>query len=163
IASGRSRRTATTGGSGAAPRARRPPVPPRRRRSASPRDALTPSLPNSADFLDHTPSRRQFPAIGAGAALPPAPPPPAAAAPHGRRGAAHRLKLGVASYSLRRFSLDQALEMLREMDVRYVNFKDVHMPMTASPEALLAARKKVEAAGLTIMGGGTITLKNDAA
>src|SRR5207344_1778191 len=43
------------------------------------------------------------------------------------------------------------------------NLKDVHLPMTDSPEALLAARKKIEAAGLTIMGGGTITLKNDAA
>jgi sugar phosphate isomerase/epimerase len=53
--------------------------------------------------------------------------------------------------------------MCREMDVRYVNFKDVHLPMTDSAEARLAARKKVEAAGLTIMGGGTITLKNDPA
>jgi sugar phosphate isomerase/epimerase len=106
-------------------------------------------------------SRRKFLATGAGAALLPALPALSGATPTGPRGAAHRLKLGVASYSLRKFSLDQALEMCREMDVRYVNFKDVHMPMTDSPQGLLAARKKVEAAGLTIMGGGTITLKND--
>jgi sugar phosphate isomerase/epimerase len=112
---------------------------------------------------DRPRTRRTFLAAGAGAALLPALPRLAGATPSGPRGGAHRLKLGVASYSLRKFSLDQALEMCREMDVRYVNFKDVHMPMTDSPEALRAARKKVEAAGLTIMGGGTITLKNDPA
>ena len=35
--------------------------------------------------------------------------------------------------------------------------------MTDSPEAIAAARAKIEAAGLRIMGGGTITLKNDPA
>ena len=112
---------------------------------------------------DHRSSRRNFLATAAGAALVPALPASGTATPSGPRGAAHRLKLGVASYSLRKFSLDQALEMCREMDVRYVNFKDVHLPMTDSPEALRIARQKVEAAGLTIMGGGTITLKNDPA
>src|SRR5262249_60027187 len=86
----------------------------------------------------------------------------ARATPRGPCGKAHRLKLGVASYGVRGYSLDQALDMCGEMDVRYVNFKDFHMPMTDSPAALAEKRKKVEAAGLTIMGGGTITLKNDA-
>jgi sugar phosphate isomerase/epimerase len=53
--------------------------------------------------------------------------------------------------------------MCKEMDIAYINIKDFHLPMTDSPEAIGAARKKIEAAGLTIMGGGTITLKNDAA
>ncbi len=67
------------------------------------------------------------------------------------------LKLGVASYSLRKFPFDQALEMAKQCDVRYINFKDVHIPRTDSPEAIKAARAKTEAAGFTIMGGGTIT------
>lgn len=108
-------------------------------------------------------TRRTFLATAVGAALVPALPRSSWATPAGPRGKAHRLKLGLASYSVRKFSLDQALDMCKEMDVRYINFKDVHMPMTDAPEALLAARKKVEAAGLTIMGGGTITLKNDEA
>lgn len=108
-------------------------------------------------------TRRTFLATAVGAALVPALPRSSWATPAGPRGKAHRLKLGLASYSLRKFTLDQALDMCKEMDVRYINFKDVHMPMTDPPEALVAARKKVEAAGLTIMGGGTITLKNDEA
>jgi sugar phosphate isomerase/epimerase len=76
---------------------------------------------------------------------------------------ARRLNLGLASYSVRKFTLDQALEMCRDMEVSYINLKDFHLPMTDSAEATAAARKKIETAGLTIMGGGTITLKNDAA
>lgn len=75
--------------------------------------------------------------------------------------AAERLKLGVASYSLRKFPFEKALEMAKACDVKYINFKDVHLARTDPPEAIKAARAKTEAAGFTIMGGGTITMKND--
>jgi len=81
-------------------------------------------------------------------------PPPADAPP---------LKIGVASYSLRKFTLDQALAMARQLNVRYMTFKDVHIPRSDPPEALRATRAKIEAAGITIMGGGTITMENDPA
>jgi sugar phosphate isomerase/epimerase len=74
-----------------------------------------------------------------------------------------RLKLGVASYSLRKFPFDKALEMAKACDTKYINFKDVHLPRTDSPEAIKAARAKTEAAGLTIVGGGTITMRKDEA
>ncbi len=45
---------------------------------------------------------------------------PVAAAPE-------QLKLGVASYSLRKFPFDKALEMAKACDVHYINFKDVHL------------------------------------
>jgi sugar phosphate isomerase/epimerase len=69
------------------------------------------------------------------------------------------LKLGVASYSLRKFPFDKALEMAKACDTKYINFKDVHMPRTDPPEAIKAARAKTEAAGFVIMGGGTIDMK----
>jgi sugar phosphate isomerase/epimerase len=73
------------------------------------------------------------------------------------------LKLGVASYSMREFSLDQALEMAKTLGIKYMTFKDVHLPRTDAPETTRALRAKIEAAGITIMGGGTITLPNDPA
>lgn len=73
------------------------------------------------------------------------------------------LKLGVASYSMREFPLDQALGMARTLGIRYMTFKDVHIPRTDPPEATRALRAKIEAAGITIMGGGTIQLPNDPA
>jgi sugar phosphate isomerase/epimerase len=105
-------------------------------------------------------SRRTFLATAVGAAATPA---LSLATPTGPRGRAHRLKVGLASYTVRKFTLDQVLEMCKEMDIAYINLKDFHLPMTDSPEAIAAARRKIEAAGLAIMGGGTITLKNDAA
>jgi sugar phosphate isomerase/epimerase len=63
----------------------------------------------------------------------------------------------------RKFTLDEALAMARDMNVRYMTFKDVHLPRTDSADALRAARAKIEAAGITIMGGGTITMPNDPA
>jgi sugar phosphate isomerase/epimerase len=74
-----------------------------------------------------------------------------------------KLKLGVASYSMREFTLDQTLEMARTLGVTRMTFKDVHVPRTDPPEATRALRAKIEAAGITIMGGGTITIKNDPA
>ena len=71
------------------------------------------------------------------------------------------LKLGVASYSLREFSLDQALEMAKTLGIKYMTFKDVHVPRTDPPETIKALRAKIEAAGITIMGGGTINMPND--
>src|SRR5438552_17487808 len=76
---------------------------------------------------------------------------------------AGRLKLGVASYSMREFPLDRALEMARQLGVTYMTFKDVHVPRTDPPEKTRALRAKIEAAGITIMGGGTITIPNDPA
>jgi sugar phosphate isomerase/epimerase len=71
------------------------------------------------------------------------------------------VKLGIASYSLRNFPLDQALDMMKALRTPYVNFKDVHVANTSTPEQLQAFRKQVEAAGMQIVGGGTITFSKD--
>ena len=65
-------------------------------------------------------SRRAFLGTAAGAAAASLAARDAPASPHPRR-----LKLGLASYSLRKFSLDQAIDMCRAMDVRYITLKDV--------------------------------------
>ena len=107
-------------------------------------------------------SRRTFLTTSALAAAAAAAPRSAVATPSGPRGKAYRLKLGLASYSARKLTLDQTLELCRDADIAYINIKDFHMPRTDSLEANAATRKKVEAAGLKIMGGGTINLKKNA-
>lgn len=71
------------------------------------------------------------------------------------------IKLGLASYSLRKFSRAQMIEMAKSLGVSCVNLKSVHLPYEASAAELEAARKEMEAAGLTIVGGGTITFGKD--
>ena len=69
------------------------------------------------------------------------------------------LKLGMASYTCRKFSLDQAIAMTKEAGLKYINLKDVHLPLTSTKEQCQAARAKIEAAGLKLMGGGVIYIK----
>src|ERR1700693_1194997 len=70
-------------------------------------------------------------------------------------------KLGIASYSLRKFSRAQAIPMLKQMNLKYVNIKDVHLAMNASPEEIRAGRKEFEDAGFIIEGGGNISFSKD--
>lgn len=70
--------------------------------------------------------------------------------------AAGTVKLGIASYSLRKFPREKALEMMKSLRTPYVNFKSVHVPYEATPAELAAIRKEIEAAGFQIVGGGTI-------
>jgi inosose dehydratase len=81
--------------------------------------------------------------------------------PNTRRDPYGGLKVGIASYSLRKFSLDEAIAMAQKLGVRYITLKDVHLPLTSSKAERQQARRKLDAAGLVLMGGGVIYLKND--
>ena len=71
------------------------------------------------------------------------------------------IRLGVASYSLRQFPRDYAIQAVGELGTPYVNIKSFHQPYESSPEELVAGRRAFESAGLQIVGGGTITLQQD--
>lgn len=66
-------------------------------------------------------------------------------------------KIGVASYSLRKFSRAQAIPMLKQMNVRWVNIKDFHLPLNSTPEEIKTARKEFDDAGLILEGCGNVT------
>ncbi len=75
----------------------------------------------------------------------------------------HGLKLGMTTYTLRKFTLDQAIQMTKDAGVKYISIKDIHLPLKSTPEERKAARKKIEDAGLILTGGGVIYFKNDEA
>lgn len=71
-------------------------------------------------------------------------------------------KLGVASYSLRKLSRADAIKGLEALNVRYINIKDFHAPLKATPEELKQARTDFESAGIQILGVGNVSFaKND--
>ena len=78
-----------------------------------------------------------------------------------RVAAAESVKLGVASYSLRKFTRAQAIEMTKALRTPYINLKSFHMPYELSAAEIAAARAEIEGAGLKIVGGGTITFDQD--
>lgn len=75
--------------------------------------------------------------------------------------AAETLRLGVASYSLRKFPRARAIEMVKALRTPYINIKSFHLEYDLSPAELAAGRREFEAAGLQIVGGGTITFEAD--
>jgi len=79
----------------------------------------------------------------------------------GSRSPDRGLKLGITTYTLRKFSLDQAIAMTQEAGLKYISLKEMHLPLKSSREERIAARDKVKAAGLVLTGGGVIYLKND--
>jgi inosose dehydratase len=71
------------------------------------------------------------------------------------------LKIGIASFTFRKFNLDEAIKMTREAGLKYITLKDVHLPMKSTAGERKAAHEKVVAGGLMLMGGGVIYLNND--
>lgn len=71
------------------------------------------------------------------------------------------LKLGLASYTLRKFDLDQALAMTQRVGLTAICFKSFHLPLDSTPEQIAAAVQKTKDAGLLLYGGGVIAMKNE--
>ncbi|MGI9626463.1 MAG: sugar phosphate isomerase/epimerase family protein [Longimicrobiales bacterium] len=70
-------------------------------------------------------------------------------------------QLGIASYSLRNYSRTYAIQAIQAIGTPNVNVKSFHLPYDASPAELRAGRAEFEAAGLRIVGGGTVTMHVD--
>ncbi|MCC2671755.1 MAG: sugar phosphate isomerase/epimerase [Armatimonadetes bacterium] len=73
------------------------------------------------------------------------------------------LKLGVASYTLRKLPLDACITAIKRAGLKYVSIKDFHLPLTSSPEERKAVAGKFRDAGITPLSCGVITTKNDEA
>src|SRR5262245_35941954 len=79
------------------------------------------------------------------------------------RDAFHGLKVGITSYTLRKYKLDEAIEKTKQAGVKYFSIKEVHLPLKSTPAERKEASKKIADGGLILMGGGVIYMKNDPA
>jgi len=84
--------------------------------------------------------------------------PVAADAPDRRPG----LKLGIASYTFRKFDLDQTIAMTKRAALPYVCLKSFHLPLDADDEQIRTAAAKVRQAGLTLYACGVVTMHSEA-
>jgi sugar phosphate isomerase/epimerase len=69
------------------------------------------------------------------------------------------IKLGVATYSLRSFDRPHAIQMIQSLQTPWISIKDVHLSQKATAAETQAGRREFEAAGLRIMSGGNVDLK----
>jgi sugar phosphate isomerase/epimerase len=79
----------------------------------------------------------------------------------GEPGQEEGFRLGVASYSLRKFPRAQAIQIIQRLGVKTVNIKSFHLPLESTPDQVREARKEFEDAGLTIVGGGNIEFRKE--
>jgi inosose dehydratase len=73
------------------------------------------------------------------------------------------LKVGVASYTLRKMSLNDAIKAIQRVGLKYVSIKDFHLPLTSTAEERRAAVQKFKDAGITPLSCGNVTMQNDEA
>ncbi len=113
--------------------------------------------------MSETLSRRAFlkaAAVGAaGAAF--APSRAGQAASRTASGAAASFRLGVASYSLRRFSRAEAIAMIQALGTPYVSVKSFHLPYEHTPDELAAAARAFSEAGLRLVSCGVNNIRED--
>ncbi|MCB0667075.1 MAG: sugar phosphate isomerase/epimerase [Saprospiraceae bacterium] len=68
-------------------------------------------------------------------------------------------KLGLASYSLRSFSLDDVIDTMKRLGLKHVALKSMHMPLDSSDEEIRQIAEKVRSSGLDLYGAGVIYMK----
>jgi len=70
-------------------------------------------------------------------------------------------ELGLASYSLREFSLDETLKMTTRLGLTNIAFKSMHLPLDSNETQINEAVSKVKKAGLNLYGAGVIYMANE--
>jgi inosose dehydratase len=71
-------------------------------------------------------------------------------------------ELGLASYTLRKFKLDETLAMTKRVGLKYIAFKSFHLALDSTPEQIKEVVAKVKEAGLELYGGGVIYMNSEA-
>ena len=70
------------------------------------------------------------------------------------------LKLGLASYTLRKLSLDDVIKVSQRLGLSSVALKSMHMPLESSAEEIQSMAGKIRNAGLGLYGAGVIYMKS---
>ena len=73
------------------------------------------------------------------------------------------LKAGVASYTLRKMPLDQAIKAIRRAGLQYVSIKDAHLSLKSTKAEREEVARKFKEGGITPMSCGNISMENNEA
>jgi len=73
------------------------------------------------------------------------------------------LKVGVASYSFRKVTLEQTIKAIQRVGLHYVSIKDFHLPMKSTAEDRKKAAQAFIDAGITPLSCGNVRLTTDEA
>ncbi len=80
--------------------------------------------------------------------------------PGGKGG--DKLKLGLASYSLREFSLEETLKITKKVGLKYIALKSMHLPLDSDADAIKKAVGQIKQSGITLYGAGVVKMNTQA-
>lgn len=72
------------------------------------------------------------------------------------------IRLGLASYTLRKMNLDDALAVCQRLGIKHISLKDFHLKLNATDAEIAEAVKKCKDAGVELGSGGVIYMKSEA-
>ncbi|MFN8206947.1 MAG: sugar phosphate isomerase/epimerase family protein [Bacteroidales bacterium] len=70
-------------------------------------------------------------------------------------------KLGMAGYTFREFTVDQAIAMMQRVQVDALSLKDFHLPLSCTQEEADAVIGKFKAAGIEVYAPGVVYMKTN--
>lgn len=70
------------------------------------------------------------------------------------------IQLGVASYTLRKFSTEEALDMTLRCGVNRITFKDMHLPLDSDNETIRKTVELCKQKGVTLYGAGVVYMRS---
>jgi len=70
-------------------------------------------------------------------------------------------KVGIASYTFRKMSLEDTIKAMKRLDLHYISVKDFHLPLNSSTAERQAAMQKLKDGGITALSCGNVTMQND--
>lgn len=79
-----------------------------------------------------------------------------------QKAASPKLTIGLASYTLRKYSVSQLIDICKRLNIKDIALKNFHLPLDATDSEIQATISKFKEAGLNIYGGGVIYMKNEA-
>ncbi|NND32089.1 MAG: sugar phosphate isomerase/epimerase [Saprospiraceae bacterium] len=67
--------------------------------------------------------------------------------------------LGMASYTLRKFTIDEVISVVNKLGIKHLALKSMHMPLDSSDADIQSIATKVRNAGIDLYGAGVIYMK----
>jgi len=72
-----------------------------------------------------------------------------------------RLNLGMASYTFRKFSLEDTLVMTNRLGLKHIAFKNFHLELNSTEDVIKAVAEKTRNAGLDLYGCGVVYMTTE--
>jgi inosose dehydratase len=78
-----------------------------------------------------------------------------------KEDASQDFKLGIASYTFRKLSVDDTIKAMQRLNLHYISIKDFHLSLESTADQRKSLTQKLKDAGITPLSCGNITMQND--